>query len=165
MDIWKSSSNLTRNIRRITAVSVNLRIEIPIHRELFNMARGQAKSNIKKNEQQSPAPKDQGDVLGTRPSLGKQPQGISKQQIVCKSARLQAIRLRKESTFKSNLIRGIQILPSPLHTSNIPIGRKVCSSIAPHAPSCYWPDRSLTTSTGPLQTFKASSETEMRAQN
>ena len=68
-----------------------------------DMARGQGKPNIKKNGRQPPALKNQGGVLGVHtaclswPSVGKQPQGISKQQAVRKSARLQAIRPRKQS--------------------------------------------------------------------
>ncbi|KAK3167868.1 hypothetical protein OEA41_004314 [Lepraria neglecta] len=57
------------------------------------------------------------------------PQGIKKQQAGRKSTRLEAIQCRKQSISKSNFVREIQTLPSSPHTSNIPVGRKVCSSI------------------------------------
>ena len=135
------------------------------------MARGQAKSKIKKNWRQPPVLKDQGGVSGVHttclswPSIGKQPQGINKQQAVRKSSRLQAIQqLRKQSIFKSDLILGVQAPPSP-QINNIPKGRRVCASTAPDALSYRWPYRGSTASTDPSQRIGSRAEMEIRARS
>ena len=135
------------------------------------MARAQAKSKIKKNWRQPPVLKDQGGVFRVHtaclswPYIGKQPQGINKQQAVRKSARLRAIQqLRKQSIFKSDLIPGVQAPPSP-QINNIPKGRRVCASTAPYALSYRWPDRGSIASTDPSQPIGSPAETETRARS
>jgi len=108
------------------------------------MACGQAKSNANNDVRQSPILKHQGGVLGdyttclSWPSVGKQPQGIKKQQAIRKSARIQAIQqLHQQFISKSNLVWEIPALPSPAHANNILIGRKVCPFIPPHTLSYH----------------------------
>ena len=135
------------------------------------MAHGQANSKIKKHWRQPPVLKDQGGVFGvhtaclSRPSIGKQPQDINKQQAVRKSSRLRAIQqLRKQSIFKSDLIPRVQAPPSP-QINNISKGRRVCASTAPDPLSYRWPYRGSTASTDPSQPIGSPAETEMRARS
>lgn len=64
--------------------------------------------------------------------LGRQPQGISKQQPARTSARLQAIQFRNKSTFTSNIIREIQILPSPLDLTEASQRPQILQTSKPH---------------------------------
>lgn len=78
-----------------------------------DMARGQEKSDTSKYGRQPPPP------------VGKQPQGINKQQAVRKSLRLQ--QPREQSIFKCNLIPGFQAPPS-LQRTNVLKEKKVCAT-------------------------------------